>query len=196
MVAQSIAFVYAPVGGPVKSEDDPVMEMGGEYGASVAAAMDLERQVLEAEGLEGLVLRYGFFYGPGSSYAADGHQAEEVRRRRFPIVGRGDGVFSFVHVEDAATATVAACERGEPGIYNVCDDDPAPVREWLPVYANAVGAKRPLRVPKLIARMVGGEAAVALAATLRGASNAKARRGLGWEPRWTSWRQGFEQALG
>ena len=196
MVAQSIAFVYAPVGGPVKSEDDPVMEMGGDYGASVAAAMDLERQVREAEGMEGLVLRYGFFYGPGSSYAADGHQAEEVRRRRFPIVGRGDGVFSFVHVEDAAAATVAACERGEPGIYNVCDDDPAPVRDWLPVYANAVGAKRPMRVPKLIARMVGGEAAVALATTLRGASNAKAKRGLGWEPRWTSWRQGFEQALG
>jgi len=196
MVAQSIAFVYAPIGGPVKSEDDPVMEMGGEYGASVSAAMDLERQVLGAEGLEGLVLRYGFFYGPGSSYAADGHQAEEVRRRRFPLVGRGDAVFSFVHVDDAAAATAAACERGEPGIYNICDDDPAPVRDWLPVYAGAVGARRPMRVPKLIARMVGGEAAVALATTLRGASNAKAKRGLGWEPRWASWRQGFEQALG
>jgi nucleoside-diphosphate-sugar epimerase len=196
MVAQSIAFVYAPVGGPVKSEDDPVMDLEGEYGAAVAAAMDLERQVGEADGLEGLVLRYGFFYGPGSSYAADGHQAAEVRRRRFPIVGRGDGVFSFVHVDDAAAATVAACERGEPGVYNVCDDDPAPVRDWLPVYAAAVGAKRPMRVPKLIARMVGGAGAVALATTLRGASNAKAKRALGWEPRWSSWRQGFERALG
>ena len=132
MVAQSIAFVYAPVGGPVKSEEDPVMEAEGEYGAAVAAAMELERHVTEAEGLEGLVLRYGFFYGPGSSYAADGHQAEEVRRRRFPIVGGGEGVFSFVHVDDAAAATVAACERGAPGIYNVCDDEPAPVRDWLP----------------------------------------------------------------
>ncbi len=196
MVAQSIAFVYAPVGGPVKSEDDPVMEAEGEYGVAVAAAMELERRVLEAEGLEGLVLRYGFFYGPGSSYAAGGHQAEEVRRRRFPIVGGGDGVFSFLHVDDAAAATVAACERGEPGVYNVCDDDPAPVRDWLPVYAGAVGAKRPMRVPKLIARMVGGAGAVALATTLRGASNAKAKRALGWEPRWPSWRQGFEQALG
>jgi nucleoside-diphosphate-sugar epimerase len=158
--------------------------------------MDLERQVGEADGLEGLVLRYGFFYGPGSSYAADGHQAAEVRRRRFPIVGLGDGVFSFVHVDDAAAATVAACERGEPGVYNVCDDDPAPVRDWLPVYAAAVGAKRPMRVPKLIARMVGGAGAVALATTLRGASNAKAKRALGWEPRWSSWRQGFERALG
>ena len=196
MVAQSIAFVYAPVGGPVKSEEDPVMEAEGEYGAAVAAAMELERRVTEAEGLEGLVLRYGFFYGPGSSYAANGHQAEEVRRRRFPIVGGGEGVFSFLHVDDAAAATLAACERGEPGIYNVCDDDPAPVREWLPLYAGAVGAKRPMRVPKLIARMVGGQSAVALATTLRGASNAKAKEALGWEPRWASWRQGFEQALG
>jgi 2-alkyl-3-oxoalkanoate reductase len=196
MVAQSIAFVYAPVGGPVKSEEDPVMEAEGEYGAAVAAAMELERRVTQAEGLEGLVLRYGFFYGPGSSYAAGGHQAEEVRRRRFPIVGGGEGVFSFLHVDDAAAATLAACERGEPGIYNVCDDDPAPVREWLPPYASAVGAKRPMRVPKLIARMVAGQSAVALATTLRGASNAKAKRALGWEPRWASWRQGFEQALG
>ena len=196
MVAQSIAFVYAPVGGPVKSEEDPVMEAEGEYGAAVAAAMELERRVTEAEGIEGLVLRYGFFYGPGSSYAANGHQADEVRRRRFPIVGGGEGVFSFLHVDDAAAATLAACERGEPGIYNVCDDDPAPVREWLPLYAGAVGAKRPMRVPKLIARMVGGQSAVALATTLRGASNAKAKGALGWEPRWASWRQGFEQALG
>jgi nucleoside-diphosphate-sugar epimerase len=196
MVAQSIAFVYAPVGGPVKSEDDPVMQAEGEYGAAVAAAMELERRVTEAEGLEGLVLRYGFFYGPGSSYAANGHQAEEVRRRRFPIVGGGEGVFSFLHVDDAAAATLAACERGEPGVYNVCDDDPAPVRDWLPLYAGAVGAKRPMRVPKLIARMVAGQSAVALATTLRGASNAKAKSALGWEPRWASWRQGFEQALG
>ena len=99
---------------------------GGEFGGALDATLELERQVLEAEGVEGLVLRYGFFYGPGTSYARDGHQASEVRRRRFPIVGDGDGVFSFVHVEDAAAATVAACERGASGIYNVCDDEPAP----------------------------------------------------------------------
>jgi nucleoside-diphosphate-sugar epimerase len=196
MVAQSICFTYAPVGGPVKSEEDPVMEGApGEYGRAVAATMELERRVLGAEGIEGLVLRYGFFYGPGSSYAADGHQASEVRRRRFPIVGRGEGVFSFIHVDDAAAATVAACERGEPGVYNVCDDDPAPLRDWLPVYARAVGAKRPLRVPKLIARILGGQGAVALATTLRGASNEKAKHALGWELRHPSWRQGFERAL-
>lgn len=211
MVAESIAFVYAPVGGPVKSgastaarlgmslatESDPVMEgVPGEFGGAMDAAMDLERQVLEARGLQGLVLRYGFFYGPGSSYAADGHQASEVRKRRFPIVGAGTGVFSFVHADDAARATVAACERGAPGVYNVCDDDPALLRDWLPVYARAVGAKRPLRVPKLLARLVAGEGAVAFATTLRGASNEKARRELGFQPRFASWRQGFEQALG
>jgi nucleoside-diphosphate-sugar epimerase len=193
LVAQSIAFVYAPVGGPVKSEEDPVMtEAPGEFGAALAATMDLERQVLEAGGL---VLRYGFFYGPRTSYAADGHQAAEVRRRRFPIVGRGDGVFSFVHVDDAAAATVAACDRGATGVYNVCDDDPAPVRDWLPVYAAALGAKRPLRVPRMIARLLGGPAVVAFATTLRGASNAKAKQALGWQPRQPSWRSGFVEAL-
>jgi len=193
-VAQSIAFVYAPIGGPVKAEDDPVMNGAeGEFGAALDAAFDLERQVLAADGL---VLRYGFFYGPGTSYASDGAQAEDVRRRRFPIVGAGEGVFSFVHVDDAATATIRACERGAPGIYNVCDSEPAALREWLPVYAEALGAKRPLRVPKLIARLLAGESAVALTTTLRGASNAKARSELGWEPRYPSWRQGFAQALG
>jgi nucleoside-diphosphate-sugar epimerase len=193
-VAQSIAFVYAPIGGPVKAEDDPVMSGAeGEFGAALEAAFDLERQVLE---VDGLVLRYGFFYGPGTSYASDGAQAEDVRRRRFPIVGSGDGVFSFVHVDDAATATIRACERGAPGIYNVCDSEPAALREWLPVYAEALGAKRPMRVPKLIARLLAGESAVALTTTLRGASNAKARSELGWEPRYPSWRQGFAQALG
>jgi nucleoside-diphosphate-sugar epimerase len=194
IVAQSIAFVYEAAGGPVKMEDDPVMSnAAGEFAKAIDATMDLERQVLAANGL---VLRYGFFYGPGSSYAADGHQASEVRRRRFPIVGDGGGVFSFVHVEDAAAATVIACERGESGVYNVCDSDPAPLREWLPVYADALGAKRPLRVPKLIARLLAGKGAVDVATTLRGASNEKARRELGWEPRYESWRQGFAEALG
>lgn len=197
LVAQSIAFVYAPVGGSVKDETAPVAEIGGgEFATALEAAFELERLVLGAQELEGLVLRYGFFYGRRTAYASDGHQASEVRKRRFPIVGRGDGVFSFVHVDDAAAATMAACERGGPGIYNVCDDEPAPAREWLPVYAQAVAAKRPLKVPKLIARLIAGEEAVAFATTLRGASNAKAKRELGWRPRWASWREGFRQALG
>ena len=197
MVAESIAFIYAPTGRPVKSEDAPLIEgLAGEFGDAVVATRSLEQQVLGAEGLDGLVLRYGFFYGPGTSYASDGHQASEVRRRRFPIVGRGDGVFSYVHVDDAAAAAATACERGAPGVYNVCDDEPAPLREWLPVYAEAVGAKPPLRVPKLLARIVAGRAAVEFATTLRGASNEKAKRELGWRPDHPSWRTGFTEALG
>jgi nucleoside-diphosphate-sugar epimerase len=194
IVAQSIAFVYAPTGGPVKSEDAPVMKgVGGEFDSAVEATMDLERQVL---GAGGLVLRYGFFYGPGSSYASDGYQAQEVRRRRFPIVGDGAGVFSFVHVDDAVAATVRALDHGESGIYNVCDDEPAAVRDWLPAYAEALGAKRPLRVPKWIARVVAGGGATAMATTLRGASNERAKRELGWEPIHPTWRRGFLEALG
>ena len=197
LVAQSVAFIYEPVGGWVKCEDDaPMSSVPGEFGSSVEAALSLERQVLGAEGIDGLVLRYGLIYGPGSSYANDGFQASEVRRRRFPIVGAGDGVFSFVHVDDAAAATVAACGRGAPGIYNISDDEPAPLRDWLPVYAGAIDAKKPLRIPKLVARVLAGAGVVALATTLRGASNAKAKVELGWQPRHPSWRQGFEQALG
>ncbi len=196
-VAQSISFIYLPVGGWVKGEEDPVIEGApGEFGAGVDATMDLERQVAEAEGLDGLVLRYGFFYGPGTSYAADGHQASEVGRRRFPIVGEGDAVFSFVHVDDAASATVAACERGAPGVYNVSDDEPAPLREWLPVYAEALGTKPPRRLPAWLVRLIAGKETVAFATTLRGASNAKAKRELGWQPRYASWRQGFSETLG
>ena len=120
----------------------------------------------------------------------------EVRRRRFPIVAGGDGVFSFIHTDDAAAATVAAVERGAPGIYNVCDDEPAPVRDWVPAYAEAIGAKPPRRVPAWLARLVAGRAAVAFATTLRGATNAKAKAELGWRPRYASWRQGFAEALG
>lgn len=197
VVAQSIAFVYAPVGDWVKGEEAPLItDAPGPFGEALEAVFDLEGQVLDTEGAEGLVLRYGFFYGPGTPYAADGYFADQVRRRRLPIVGGGAGVTSFVHVEDAAMATVLAVARGEPGVYNVCDHEPAPSREWLPVYAEAVGAKRPRRVPKLIARLVAGGAAAEMATTLRGASNAKARRELGWEPLHASWRQGFREALG
>jgi nucleoside-diphosphate-sugar epimerase len=151
--------------------------------------------VLEAEGIEGLVLRYGWFYGAGTYYAADGSIAERVRKRRFPIVHGGDGLFSFVHVEDAAGAPVAACEHGPQGIYNVVDDEPAAASEWLPVYAEALGAKAPWRVPGFVGRLFGG-AAARLVSEVRGASNAKAKRELAWQPRYPSWRQGFREALG
>jgi 2-alkyl-3-oxoalkanoate reductase len=196
-VAQSIAFGYEPTGDRVKDEDAPLtLGPGGHFAEGVEAIDQLERAVTGAEGLEGLVLRYGVFYGPGTYYASDGSSAEDVRRRRLPIVGRGEGVFSFIHVEDAADATVAAVEGGAPGVYNVVDDEPAPMREWLPLYAEALGAKPPRRVPKLLARLVAGNEAVAFATTLRGASNAKAKRELGWEPGHPSWRQGFREELG
>ena len=193
VVAQSIAFIYAPTGGWVKTEEDPVISMPGEFGSAVDATMTLEQQVTAAGGL---VLRYGFFYGPGTSYAPDGHQASEVRRRRFPIIGDGSGTFSFVHVEDAASAAVAAAERGAPGIYNVADDEPAKTSEWLPAYARALGAKPPRRVPAWVARLVAGKEVGAFATTMRGVSNEKAKRELGWQPRYASWRQGFSEALG
>jgi nucleoside-diphosphate-sugar epimerase len=196
MVAQSVAFLYAPEGDWVKDEDAPILQDDGTFGEAVDATMDLERQVLGADGIDGLVLRYGFFYGPGSSYAPGAYQAEEVRKRRFPIVGSGDGTFSFIHVDDAAAATVAAVERGAPGVYNVADDEPAPMRDWVPAYAEALGAKRPFRIPAWLARLVAGPAVVGMATGLRGASNAKAKRDLGWVPKHPSWRQGFKDALG
>ena len=196
-VSQSIAFLYAPRGPMVVDEEAPVLEdLGGHLGEAMKATLDGERRVLGATGIDGLVLRYGYFYGPGTSFAPGGSMAEDVRRRRFPIVGSGSGTMSFVHVDDAAAATLAACERGEPGIYNVCDDEPAPMREWIPVYAEAIGAKRPLRVPAWLARLVAGKSIARMATELRGASNAKAKRVLGWEPRHPSWRQGFAEALG
>jgi nucleoside-diphosphate-sugar epimerase len=196
-ITQSVAFIYAPRDDWVKSEDDQVWtDVPEPFASGVGPTLDHEREVVEATGLEGIVLRYGFFYGPGTYYAADGAIAEQVRKRRFPIVGKGAGVFSYVHVDDAAAATVAACERGASGIYNIVDDDPAPLREWLPVYAEAIGAKRPFRVPTWIGRIFGGAFATIMATELRGASNEKAKRELGWQPRYSSWRQGFKEALG
>jgi nucleoside-diphosphate-sugar epimerase len=196
MVAQSIAFAYR-MDGDLKTEDDPLFDDAPfPWSRTVQAVHSLEDAVTKTEGLDGIVLRYGFFYGPGSSYAAGGYYPREVRRRRFPLVGRGSGVFSFIHVDDAAAATVAAVERGAPGIYNVVDDEPAPMREWVPAYAEAVGAKKPWRVPKLIARLAAGAYTTQLATDLRGASNARAKAALGWEPRYPSWRQGFREALG
>jgi 2-alkyl-3-oxoalkanoate reductase len=189
MVAESIAFVYRPEGAGLKSEEDPIEDRSGPG----VAVSELERQVREAP-LEGLILRYGWLYGPGTHYDHGGQQAEEAKRRRFPVIGGGTGVFSFLHAEDAAAATVAAVERGAPGTYNVVDDEPAPMREWIPALAAAIGAPRPLRVPVWLARLVSGKAVAALATRLPGASNARARRELGWEPRWPTWRTGFGDA--
>ncbi len=196
-VTQGIAFIYAPQGPMVKDEQAPAWTDAPEpFGGGVATMLEHEREVTQTPGLEGVVLRYGQFYGPGTYYASDGNIAEQVRRRRFPVVGRGEGVFSFIHINDAASATVAALDRGAPGIYNVADDEPAPLREWLPVYAEALGARRPFRVPAFIARLAAGPFASAFATELRGASNAKAKRELGWEPRYSTWRRGFQEALG
>ena len=142
---------------------------------------------------EGLALRYGGFYGPGTgiSLAADAVMAGPIRKRRFPIVGDGGGVWSLIHIEDAAAATAAAVERGRPGVYNVVDDEPAPAREWLPVLASALGAKPPRRIPRWLGRLAAGEIATLMMTEARGASNEKAKRELGWQPRYPSWRQGF-----
>jgi nucleoside-diphosphate-sugar epimerase len=197
MVAQSIAFAYRTDGAAVKHEDEPLFVDAPEpFGETVGAVSALEDAVTGTPGIEGLVLRYGLFYGPGSTYAADGQYAGEVLRRRFPIIGKGTGIFSFIHVDDAASATVAAVERGSPGIYNVTDDDPAPVSEWLPQYADVLHAKKPYRVPKLFGRIAAGGYAVMLMTELRGASNERAKAELGWHPRYASWRQGFREALG
>ena len=195
LVSQSIAFIYAPTGDPVKDEEAPLMRpSGSKFDEALEATLDLERTTLDARGLEGLVLRYGWFYGPGTYYAQDGSSAEDVRRRRFPVVGKGSGVTSFIHVEDAALATLAALDHGRPGVYNVTDDEPAAMRDWLPVYAQSLGAKPPRRVPAWLARLIAGGFVVGQATQLRGASNAKAKRELGWRPRYPSWRTGFFEA--
>ncbi len=192
LIAASVAFFYAPEGDWVKDEDAPVFAAApGPFGTAGKALAELERQVTKTEGMEGVVLRYGWFYGPGTYYDRDGSQTEDFQKRRMPIVGKGTGTFSFVHVEDAAGATVAAVAQGEPGVYNVVDDEPAPMSEWVPVFAAAVEAKKPRRVPVWLARLVAGSAVVGMATNQRGASNAKAKRELGWQPRYPSWRQGF-----
>jgi 2-alkyl-3-oxoalkanoate reductase len=184
-VAQSFApYRYARVGGPVKTEDDPLDPTPPQSARETYAAMShLDQAVTE---FGGIALRYGGFYGAGNDGWAD-----PVRKRRYPIVGDGGGIMSFIHLDDAAAATVLALDHEGPAIYNVVDDDPAPVREWLPALAAALGAKPPRRFPVWLARLIAGEAAVVMATQARGASNAKAKRELGWAPRYASWRQGF-----
>jgi len=199
-VAQSFAaFRFARTGGPVQTEADPLdPDPPAALRAGVAGILHLEPAVTTIEWGEGLVLRYGGFYGPGTgiSRAPDAVMAAPIRKRRFPIVGGGGGVWSFVHIEDAAAATAIAVERGQPGIYNLADDEPAPVREWLPVLASALGAKPPRRIPRWLGRLAAGEAATVMMTELKGASNEKAKREFGWQLRYPSWRLGFAQGLG
>jgi nucleoside-diphosphate-sugar epimerase len=195
-ISQSIAFAYRNDGSRVKTEDDPLLDSApAPFDGVVTALRQMESMVVDAEGLDGLVLRYGFFYGPGTHYDRDGALVSDVRRRRLPVVGKGTGVFSFIHVDDAADATVAAAERGAPGVYNITDDEPAAMSEWVPALADAAGAKRPLRVPVWLAKLVGGKQAATFASELRGASNEKAKRELGWQPAHPSWRTGFAESL-
>ena len=193
-VAQSYAgWPYARDGAFVKDEDAPLdpnpVDSAKE---SIAAIKYLERAVVAAGGI---VLRYGGFYGPGTSLSEHGDMVEPVRKRMFPIVGDGGGMASFIHIEDAARATAAAIERGRPGIYNIVDDEPAPVSEWLPYLAETLGAKPPRHVPVWLGRLLAGEAMAAMLTEGRGASNAKAKRELGWQLLYPSWRQGFVDGL-
>jgi nucleoside-diphosphate-sugar epimerase len=192
-VAQSAVYgFYARTGGAVKTEEDPLDPTPPRnLRESLAAVRHLEDAVLGATWTEGIVLRYGAFYGPGTSLAPGSAQFEMIRKRKFRLVGNGRGVWSFVHIADAADATVAAVDHGKPGIYNVVDDDPAPVAEWLPALAEKLGARKPMRVPRFVGRMVAGEVAAVYMTEIRGASNAKAKRELGWQPQHPSWRQGF-----
>jgi nucleoside-diphosphate-sugar epimerase len=191
-VAQSYFAFYARQGTRVKTEEDPRdPSPAREMRESVNALGHLEDAVLSADWTEGIVLRYGAFYGPGTSMSAGSDEFEMIRKRKFPLVGNGAGMWSFIHVADAADATVAAVEHGSRGIYNVVDDDPAPVAEWLPELAEKLGAKKPMRVPRLVARIVAGETGVIMMTELRGASNGKAKRELGWQPGHPSWREGL-----
>jgi 2-alkyl-3-oxoalkanoate reductase len=177
----------------VKTEDDPLdAEPYRHTEQTLAGIKHVESVVPAATDIEGVVLRYGGFYGPGTSLARDGGQhTEAIRKRQFPIVGEGTGVWSLVHIDDAAAATLIAAERGKPGIYNITDDDPAPIGEMLPVIAKAVGAPPPRHFPVWLARLLAGKVGVGMMTEMRGSSNAKARRELGWAPRYSSWRDGF-----
>jgi nucleoside-diphosphate-sugar epimerase len=193
-IAQGVAGydAYARTGGPIKTEEDPLDPLPPRAMRDTAAAIrHLEQAVLGAERTEGIVLRYGVFYGPGTSLAPGEEQFELIRKRKLPLVGDAGGVWSFIHVADAAEATLAAVERGSRGVYNIVDDDPAPVAEWLPALAEQLGAKKPPRVPKFVGRLAAGQAGVVMMTEVRGASNAKAKRELGWRPAHPSWRQGF-----
>ncbi len=197
-IAQSFGgWNYARAGAVAKSEEDSLdPSPPAAQRQSLSAIRHLESAVLGAGEIEGVVLRYAGFYGPGTSAAYDGEMTELVRKRRLPIIGAGTGIWSFLHIDDAAAATVAAVDRGDPGVYNVADDEPAPVSDWLPALAAAVGAKPPRRIPLWVGRLLAGEVVVSMMTQIRGISNAKAKRELGWSPRYPSYRVGFTTGLG
>ena len=197
-IAQSFCgWTYAREGGTVKTEEDPLDPSPPEaFRNTLAAIRHLEQAVGNAGHVEGIILRYGFFYGPGTSIARDGSIVGLIRDHKLPIVGDGGGIWSFLHIHDAVAATVASLMEGPPGLYNVVDDDPAPVSTWLPALAEAVGARAPGKVPLWLARFAIGDAGVSAMTQNRGASNAKAKRLLHWRPIYSSWRQGFAEGLG
>jgi nucleoside-diphosphate-sugar epimerase len=195
-IAQSIAFAYASgPPGATHVESDPLLseqQAPKAFKGAARALGELEQAVL---GASGTVLRYGYFYGPGNAIARDGAMAAELQRRRLPVVGGGGGVWSFIHIEDAARATVAALAHAGPAAFNVVDDEPAPVAEWLPALAQALGAPRPRRVPTLIARPLAGSYGIQTMTRAQGASSSLAKRELDWRPRYASWREGFRDGL-
>ena len=197
VLAQSIAFSYAPgPPGTVHGENDPLLSDGDvpdSFRRTAAAIRELEQQVLDAGGL---VLRYGYFYGPGTAISATGSTGQDVARRRLPVIGGGAGVWSLIHIRDAASATLAALTNGASGAYNIVDDEPARVSDWIPALAAALGARPPRRIPAFIARPLAGAYGIATMTRAQGAGNAKARSELGWEPEYPSWRRGFREALG
>ncbi len=197
-IAQSYGnWNYARTGESPKTEEDPFdPEPPANQVETLKGNRHLETRVLEAEGLEGIVLRYGNFYGPGTGLSVNGDVADLVRKRKFPLVGDAGGQWSFIHVDDAAAATVAALERGAPGVYNICDDEPVAVRDWLPELARRLGAKPPRHVPVWLGRMATGDVGVSMMTQIRGASNAKAKRELGWTPSYPTYREGFARGLG
>lgn len=197
-VAQSNSLWMERTGGPVADENGRIEpNPPADARAAVAALRHVEDAVTGITWADGIVLRYGSFYGPGTglSTAPDAVMTEQIRRRRFPIVGDGGGVWSLAHITDAASATVAAIERGRPGIYHVADDDPAPVRDWLPYLARTLGARPPRRIPAWLARPLAGHGAVDMMTRARGISTDKTKRELGWRPRYPSWRTGFTDGL-
>jgi len=198
LIAQSFCgWPFAREGGPVKTEEDR-LDPGppASFSKTLAAIRYLEDTVQSSVDVQALALRYGILYGPGTGIAQDGPIVELVRKRRMPIVGDGAGIWSFVHIDDVARATVAAILHGDPGIYNVVDDEPAPVSTWLPALADAVGAKPPYRVPAWLGKLVIGEGGVSMMTKIRGGSNAKAKQAFGWQPIYPSWRRGFIEGLG
>lgn len=196
-IAQSFAgWPYARRGIILKTEEDDLDPTPPpQLKAMLDAIETLEHTVLRERGFTGIVLRYGPLYGPYSSIASDGTMVQDVREHKVPVIGEGTGVWSFLHLHDAATATVAALTHAQHGIYNIVDDDPAPVVEWLPYLAQCLGAPPPRHIPNWMAKLAVGEHAVAMMNDIRGVSNAKARKELHWTPRWSSWRQGFLEGL-